>query len=55
MKFFLKESKVEKHGRQHLEKVMECYLKFEELMEAFYRGGLQAGLRTHKGDSHKGT
>ncbi|MDI6819129.1 MAG: TIGR00153 family protein [Methanothermobacter thermautotrophicus] len=38
MKFFLKESKVEKHGRQHLEKVMECYLKFDELMEAFYRG-----------------
>lgn len=38
MKFFMKEGKVEKYGRGHLDKVMECYLKLEELMEAFYTG-----------------
>ncbi|MDI6702898.1 TIGR00153 family protein [Methanothermobacter wolfeii] len=41
MKFFLRESKVEKYGREHLLKVSECYLKLEELMEAFYQGNFK--------------
>ncbi|MDI9615407.1 TIGR00153 family protein [Methanothermobacter sp.] len=45
MKFFIKEGKVEKYGRRHLDKVMECYLKLEELMEAFYSGDCRSVSR----------
>lgn len=38
MKFFIRESKVERYTNEHLKKVHECYKKFEELMEAFYKG-----------------